>query len=355
LECYYGYTRKPRLWRGGGDQTTLRLIALSNVTKMFLAKVIREAKNETFSNEIFLWELDKEVSECRDCRRPFSVTVRRHHCRNCGGIYCDECTLTGVEVGGTKVDRGCKGCVRGETPGENVRIAIEKGLSIFDTRANRKVTAHHIPLTYGSPFEEGSASSSPRTVSPRKDGSSPPRSELSSKFSVTSQDAPNSGYFEFANKMGLFCCVKVVCGGDGGDVSTLWEVSRPSYTAVPPNAVINGRFDPELPFFDLIVLMGNPFTPEGEAVYDTTESAGKISKCAAVANFRRYMIFRVECTGKNAMLKYKGESLLEPRLGNSVGRIGIFGKLGMKNEDKETLNFDTNIAPSAIRLYCASK
>lgn len=326
---------------------------------MFLAKVIREAKNETFSNEIFLWELDKEVSECRGCHRPFSVTIRRHHCRNCGGIFCDECTLTGVEIEGTKVDRGCKGCVRGEAPGENVRIAVEKSLSIFDTRGNRKVTAYHIPLSYGSPYEEGSAASSPRTASPRKEASSP-RSDsrpdsLRSVGTPLGPEAPTSGYFEFANKMGLFCCVKVVCGGDGGDVSTLWEVARPSFTAVPPNGLVHGQFDPELPFFDLIILMGNPFTPDGDVVYDTAQSAGKISKCAQVANFRRYMVFRVECTGKNAMLKYKGESLLEPRLGNSVGRLGIFGKLGFKQEDKETLNFETNVTQPAVRLHCASK
>ena len=127
---------------------------------MFLAKIVREAKNETFSNEIFLWELDKEVGFCRGCKKPFSVSSRRHHCRNCGGIFCADCTVTGAEVEGIKVDRGCMGCIRGETPGENVRVAIEKSLSIFDTRASRKVTAYNVPLKYGSPFAENSGSSS---------------------------------------------------------------------------------------------------------------------------------------------------------------------------------------------------
>lgn len=311
---------------------------------MFLAKVIRDAKNETFSNEIFLWEMDKEVSVCRDCKKPFSVSLRRHHCRNCGGIFCDECTVTGAEIAGAKVDRGCKGCIRGETPGENVRVAIEKSLSIFDTRGNRKVTAYHMPLAYGSPYEENSTPSSPRSPGSGKSSASLPA------------EAPTSGYFEFANKMGIFCCVKVVCGGDGEDVSTLWEVARPSYTAVPPNGFVNGRFDPALPFFDLIILTGNPFTPEHDTLYDTTQHAGRISKCAMVTNFRQYMVFRIECTGKNVMVKYKGEGMVEPRLGTSVARVGIFGKLGMKSEEgKEVLKFDTNVAQSAIRLHCASK
>lgn len=314
---------------------------------MFLAKAVRDAKNENFCNEFFLWELDKEVSDCRDCRKPFSVAIRRHHCRNCGGIFCDGCSVVGVELGGVKMDRCCKGCVRGETPGENVRGAIEKSLSLFDTRGNRKVTSATVPLIYGSPFDV--TPTSPRSpTSPRKE--SPAENGV---------EAPTAGYFEFANKLGVFCCVKLITGGDSSDVASLWEIPRPSYTAVPPNGLVSGRFDPSLPFIELVILIGNPHSPEVDAanvVYDTAQSPGKASKCAAVANFRRYMIFRIDSAGKNVLLKFKGETLLEPRLGNSVGRVGIFGKLGMKSadENKEVINFDTNVSASAIRLFCAS-
>lgn len=305
---------------------------------MFLAKAVRDAKNENFCNEFFLWELDKEVNFCRDCRKPFSMALRRHHCRNCGGIYCDDCTTLNVELSGVKMDRCCKGCTRGETPGENVRIAIEKCLSLFDTRGNRKVTITNVALTHGSPYE-------PVPSSPKKDGSSSPKP----------LEAPTSGYFELANKLNLFCCVKVFYGGEGSDVASLWEVARPSYTAVPPNGLVSGYFDASQPFIEIVLLVSNPNLPEpGEIVYDT-QILKKVSKCAQVENFRKYMVFRVESSGHNVLLKFKGDTLLEPRLGNSVGRVGIFGKLGMKSEEpKDVINFDTNVPASSIRLFCAS-
>ena len=38
------------------------------------------------------WVGDEEVTECQGCLRVFTVTFRRHHCRGCGKIYCDECS-----------------------------------------------------------------------------------------------------------------------------------------------------------------------------------------------------------------------------------------------------------------------
>ena len=38
------------------------------------------------------WEKDSDVSACRGCAAPFSMTRRRHHCRGCGRIYCAKCS-----------------------------------------------------------------------------------------------------------------------------------------------------------------------------------------------------------------------------------------------------------------------
>ena len=36
---------------------------------------------------------DEDVSNCQGpgCARPFSYIWRRHHCRVCGGVFCDSC------------------------------------------------------------------------------------------------------------------------------------------------------------------------------------------------------------------------------------------------------------------------
>ncbi|KAK2466324.1 hypothetical protein APHAL10511_001966 [Amanita phalloides] len=39
-----------------------------------------------------LWERDEEVSNCRDCKRRFGFLTRKHHCRKCGLIFCDNCS-----------------------------------------------------------------------------------------------------------------------------------------------------------------------------------------------------------------------------------------------------------------------
>lgn len=38
------------------------------------------------------WTADREASSCANCEKPFNVARRKHHCRNCGGIFCNACS-----------------------------------------------------------------------------------------------------------------------------------------------------------------------------------------------------------------------------------------------------------------------
>ncbi|KAJ2081874.1 hypothetical protein H4R24_002031 [Coemansia sp. RSA 988] len=38
------------------------------------------------------WEPDEATATCRQCRRRFSLFLRRHHCRRCGLVFCDKCS-----------------------------------------------------------------------------------------------------------------------------------------------------------------------------------------------------------------------------------------------------------------------
>lgn len=60
------------------------------------------------------WTPDKGVSNCKGCEKEFSITRRKHHCRNCGAIFCSSCSehtavLPGGEAGGKPV-RVCDVC-----------------------------------------------------------------------------------------------------------------------------------------------------------------------------------------------------------------------------------------------------
>ncbi|XP_034235338.1 zinc finger FYVE domain-containing protein 21-like isoform X2 [Thrips palmi] len=40
------------------------------------------------------WTPDSESKNCTDCKSKFGLTLRRHHCRRCGRIYCGHCCST---------------------------------------------------------------------------------------------------------------------------------------------------------------------------------------------------------------------------------------------------------------------
>jgi len=40
------------------------------------------------------WMPNDSTSECHNCREIFSLFRRRHHCRYCGEIFCDECSIS---------------------------------------------------------------------------------------------------------------------------------------------------------------------------------------------------------------------------------------------------------------------
>eukprot|EP00744_Colponema_vietnamica_P014645 GILI01020495.1.p1 GENE.GILI01020495.1~~GILI01020495.1.p1 ORF type:complete len:222 (-),score=20.56 GILI01020495.1:57-722(-) len=38
------------------------------------------------------WQADDSRKDCAKCKSVFNGTNRRHHCRNCGGIFCNNCS-----------------------------------------------------------------------------------------------------------------------------------------------------------------------------------------------------------------------------------------------------------------------
>jgi hypothetical protein len=38
------------------------------------------------------WVADSTAFECEHCVLPFTFSRRRHHCRDCGGVFCERCT-----------------------------------------------------------------------------------------------------------------------------------------------------------------------------------------------------------------------------------------------------------------------
>lgn len=59
------------------------------------------------------WIKDDEATDCMLCKITFTVVNRRHHCRNCMGIFCGKCSNKKMAIlrsGSTKPQRACLTC-----------------------------------------------------------------------------------------------------------------------------------------------------------------------------------------------------------------------------------------------------
>eukprot|EP00043_Microstomoeca_roanoka_P019292 m.215350 g.215350 ORF g.215350 m.215350 type:complete len:152 (-) comp16974_c1_seq12:464-919(-) len=57
------------------------------------------------------WVNDSYVKECEACHKPFSVKTRRHHCRQCGHVFCNACSSNTAKLASSKKpERVCNTC-----------------------------------------------------------------------------------------------------------------------------------------------------------------------------------------------------------------------------------------------------
>jgi len=149
-----------------------------------------------------------------------------------------------------------------------------------------------------------------------------PHEEAATAAAMGGKRPPKKGYFEFINKTSSFIAVKLICGVDGTDLATYWEIPRPSYRAVPAKEAVHGEFDYTAPLIEVVVLTGNSYGPvDGESVVYDSSSGSVVSACAKVTHFKRFTAYRILSTDRNVVLKFKTTELgykLEPRRGSGL-------------------------------------
>lgn len=87
-----------------------------------------------------LWQQNEDCSQCNGCGSKLMLWLRKHHCRNCGKIYCNSCSSKKLPIPAKKYMepvRVCDACyatiIRS---GERKTEAGESGLSIDDNTQN---------------------------------------------------------------------------------------------------------------------------------------------------------------------------------------------------------------------------
>ena len=59
------------------------------------------------------WMKDEHSESCVDCKVKFTIYERKHHCRNCGKVFCSSCSQYQAEIPRLRIMqpvRVCKPC-----------------------------------------------------------------------------------------------------------------------------------------------------------------------------------------------------------------------------------------------------
>ncbi|XP_068909064.1 RUN and FYVE domain-containing protein 2 isoform X3 [Tenebrio molitor] len=73
---------------------------------------ISDLKEEVGRNKMEgAWVQDKTATHCKACSKEFNLTRRKHHCRNCGDIFCNACSDNSMSLpSSAKPVRVCDDC-----------------------------------------------------------------------------------------------------------------------------------------------------------------------------------------------------------------------------------------------------
>lgn len=100
---------------------------------------IVELKEEILPLSEAKWIKDSEATECRLCDVQFSVLQRRHHCRNCGQIFCNECSSGRIKMpSNSNPVRVCLNCYH---------LLRNRKMSVASIVEQRSTTATDCPST----------------------------------------------------------------------------------------------------------------------------------------------------------------------------------------------------------------
>lgn len=80
------------------------------------------------------WVKDDLVEQCKLCHVKFSFSERKHHCRDCGGVFCNNCTRFEIEIPRLHINKPVRVCQQCYT--NNSNPIINNQTKSEDTLAN---------------------------------------------------------------------------------------------------------------------------------------------------------------------------------------------------------------------------
>ncbi|CAG5075789.1 Similar to Rufy2: RUN and FYVE domain-containing protein 2 (Mus musculus) [Cotesia congregata] len=103
-------TEQERTLEELGGQLSLAKLAACELREAVDNAQYQAANNEG-TNGTPTWANDRLVTNCKGCNREFNLTRRKHHCRNCGKIFCNACSDNTIALpNSAKPVRVCDEC-----------------------------------------------------------------------------------------------------------------------------------------------------------------------------------------------------------------------------------------------------
>lgn len=88
-----------------------------------------------------VWQTDSSAKQCQCCKAFFSLIKRRHHCRYCGSLVCEQCSTKRMRVNTNKEPlRVCDTCVAQIKGGSIAKPAPDKSTMTQETMAEPSKT-----------------------------------------------------------------------------------------------------------------------------------------------------------------------------------------------------------------------
>lgn len=92
-------------------RTTVKKLTDDKLTYWSKCYTLSQAIQTFAATASATWQPDSSVKQCKKCSNNFSFTLRRHHCRLCGNIFCKECASSFAHLAGSKKTvRVCTTC-----------------------------------------------------------------------------------------------------------------------------------------------------------------------------------------------------------------------------------------------------
>eukprot|EP01031_Cornospumella_fuschlensis_P032868 gene32868-39747_t len=119
------------------------------------AKEFTERQSELNKRE---WVDSRRAASCSKCAKRFGLTKRKHHCRECGKVFCSKCSAFQIVISGV-LKRACQDCYeeslyRDGKGGKEEDSDIPAN-SAMDLSAGTPLTNTHTPGDDLPPWIEG--------------------------------------------------------------------------------------------------------------------------------------------------------------------------------------------------------